>query len=178
MRLRRVSTSPSGRRRLRTRASSLKWAATAPFVLFFLFSPPLPADPSSSSQVWRRRQVKLRGSTLVPYSEVTKRSHVEINLALVTSIEDLNVQTMPTPGSNRSFQRTDEDDDVFARMDHSFRLVFKDGNKIDFFADTEESKTRWLEELNGVVGKAENKKTAPEWAVAVRKLPVPTPKAA
>ncbi|GAA5899981.1 hypothetical protein JCM6882_007017 [Rhodosporidiobolus microsporus] len=120
--------------------------------------------------VWRRRQVKLRGSTLVPYSEVTKRSFVEINLALVDRIEDLNNPSMPTPGSRAS--KYDEDDDV-GRMDNSFRLVFKDGNRIDFFADSIEAKAQWLAVLNTVVGKADNKKTAPDWAVAARKLPLP-----
>ncbi|BGP12856.1 hypothetical protein JCM10213_005229 [Rhodosporidiobolus nylandii] len=120
--------------------------------------------------IWRRRVVKLRGSTLVPYSEVTKRSHVEINLALVASIADLNTPSMPTPGSRAS--RFDEDEDV-GRMENSFRLVFKDGNSIDFFADDAEAKAKWIEVLNQVIGKAENKKTPPEWAVAARKLPPP-----
>ncbi|GAA6001658.1 hypothetical protein JCM10207_002252 [Rhodosporidiobolus poonsookiae] len=124
--------------------------------------------------VWRRRLIKLRGSTLVPYSEVTKRSHVEINLALVASIEDLNTPTMPTPGSRSTIR--DEDEDV-GRMDNSFRLGFKDGARIDFFADTAVIKAQWIEILNKVVGKAENKKTPPEWAIAARKLPPPKPAA-
>ncbi|GAA5986825.1 hypothetical protein JCM11641_007809 [Rhodosporidiobolus odoratus] len=120
--------------------------------------------------IWRRRVVKLRGSTLVPYSEVTKRSHVEINLALVASVADLNTPSMPTPGSRAS--QYDEDEQI-GRMDNSFRLIFKDGNQIDFFADSAEVKAKWMETLNKVVGKAENKKSPPDWAVAARKLPLP-----
>lgn len=58
-------------------------------------------------------------------------------------------------------------------MDRSFRLVFADGNRIDFFADTDAVKAKWLDVLGQVVGKDDDKKTPPEWAVAVRKLPPP-----
>ncbi|GAA5986661.1 hypothetical protein JCM5350_001443 [Sporobolomyces pararoseus] len=119
--------------------------------------------------IWRRRNVKLRGNTLVPYSEVTKRSHVEINLSSVASIEDLNTPSVSTPGSRS--QSFDVDDDI-SRMDNSFRLAFKDGGKIDFFADNAELKVKWLEALRQVAG-TDAKKGAPEWAVAVRKLPLP-----
>ncbi|CEQ38958.1 SPOSA6832_00449 [Sporobolomyces salmonicolor] len=119
--------------------------------------------------VWRRRIVKLRGNTLVPYSEVTKRSHVEINLAHVTSLEDLNVPTTATPRSHASVYDPDED---ISRMDNSFRLHFKGGNWIDFFADNAESKEKWLDVLRLIVG-TEAKEGAPEWAIVVRKLPIP-----
>ncbi|GAA5923184.1 uncharacterized protein JCM15063_003564 [Sporobolomyces koalae] len=120
--------------------------------------------------VWRRRNIKLRGNTLVPYSEVTKRSHVEINLASVAAIEDLNAHTPSTPGS-RMTTSYDEDEDV-GRMDNSFRLAFKDGGRIDFFADSVDAKKLWLDVLRQVAG-TDAKKCAPEWAVAVRKLTAP-----
>lgn len=63
-------------------------------------------------------------------------------------------------------------DDDINRMDNSFRLAFKDGGKIDFFADIAELKVKWLEALRQVAG-TDAKKGAPEWAVAVRKLPLP-----
>ncbi|GAA5908385.1 uncharacterized protein JCM6883_004375 [Sporobolomyces salmoneus] len=119
--------------------------------------------------VWRRRNVKLRGNTLVPYSEVTKRSHVEINLSSVATIEDLNAPSVSTP---RSRTNSDDMDEDIGRMDNSFRLEFKDGGKIDFFADNGDAKTKWLEVLRQVAG-TDAKKGAPEWAVAVRKLPPP-----
>ncbi|KPV78628.1 uncharacterized protein RHOBADRAFT_51073 [Rhodotorula graminis WP1] len=120
--------------------------------------------------VWRRRVVKLRGSTLVPYNEVTKRSHVEINLAQVVAVEDLNA---PSSTSRAAARDDDDDDESVTRMDHSFRLVFEDGNRIDYFADSHAIKTKWLEVLAAVVGQDGDKKTAPDWAVAVRKLPPP-----
>ncbi|GAA6061693.1 hypothetical protein JCM10212_005985 [Sporobolomyces blumeae] len=120
--------------------------------------------------VWRRRNVKLRGNMLVPYSEVTKRSHVEINLGSVTSLEDLNVPAVSTSRSRTPSY--DEDEDV-GRMDNSFRLHFKDGGHIDFFADTDAAKKEWIASLEPVVG-TDAKKGPPEWAVAVRKLPVPS----
>ena len=134
-----------------------------------LLSSPLLSDadavPFIVAQVWRRRIVKLRGSTLVPYNEVTKRSHVEINLAQVVAVEDLNA-----PSSARD---DDDDDESVSRMDHSFRLAFEDGNRIDYFADSYAIKAKWLEVLAAVVGKDDDKKKAPDWAVAVRKLPPP-----
>jgi hypothetical protein len=119
--------------------------------------------------VWRRRNVKVRGNTLVPYSEVTKRSHVEINLSSVATIDDLNTPSVSTPGSRATSYDADEG---IGRMDNSFRLAFKDGGKIDFFADSAESKAKWLEVLRQIAG-TDAKKGAPDWAVAVRKLPIP-----
>lgn len=108
----------------------------------------------------------------MPYSEVTKRSHVEINLSSVAAVEDLNAPAtaVSTPGS-RSNAYDSEEDDV-GRMDHSFRLVFKDGGRIDFFADDAAAKQKWCEVLRDVAGVGA-KKGAPEWAVAARKLPLP-----
>lgn len=107
----------------------------------------------------------------MPYSEVTKRSHVEINLALVSQVEDLNVATVQSPKSRAS--RFEDEDEDLSRMDNSFRLIFKDGNRIDFYADSPEAKATWLRVLSAVVGKEDGKKAPPDWAVAVRKLPPP-----
>ena len=112
----------------------------------------------------------------MPYSEVTKRSHVEINLASVAGVEDLNMppssSSVSTPGSSTRARSYDVDEEDMSRMDHSFRLAFKDGGKIDFFADDASSKQQWLDALRHVAG-TDAKKGAPEWAVAVRRLPLP-----
>ncbi|GAA5870125.1 hypothetical protein JCM3774_002599 [Rhodotorula dairenensis] len=117
--------------------------------------------------VWRRRIVKLRGGMLVPYSEVTKRSHVEIDLSLVSHVADLNVAS---PAGKSSF---DEDEDELSQMDNSFRLVFKDGNRIDFYADSATAKAQWLEALGKTIAAEGGVRVAPSWAIAARKLPAP-----
>jgi len=157
-----------GRARERPDAARRRHDCASPLSPLLLSSPSLSdadAVPFIVAQVWRRRIVKLRGSTLVPYNEVTKRSHVEINLAQVVAVEDLNA-----PSSARD---DDDDDESVSRMDHSFRLAFEDGNRIDYFADSYAIKAKWLEVLAAVVGKDDDKKKAPDWAVAVRKLPPP-----
>lgn len=118
-------------------------------------------------QVWRRRIVKLRGGMMVPYSEVTKRSHVEIDLSLVSHVADLNAAS---PKGRASF---DDDEEDLARMDNSFRLVFKDGNRIDFYADSADDKAQWLSVLDRTIAAEGGVRVAPAWAIAVRKLPVP-----
>ncbi|GAA5980156.1 hypothetical protein JCM10908_001552 [Rhodotorula pacifica] len=117
--------------------------------------------------VWRRRIVKLRGGMLVPYSEVTKRSHVEIDLSLVSHVADLNVAS---PAGRASF---DDGEDELSQMENSFRLVFKDGNRIDFYADSAAAKTQWLEALGKTIAAEGGVRVAPSWAIAARKLPTP-----
>ncbi|POY71512.1 hypothetical protein BMF94_5825 [Rhodotorula taiwanensis] len=117
--------------------------------------------------VWRRRIVKLRGGMLVPYSEVTKRSHVEIDLSLVSHVADLNAAS---PAGKASF---DDDEEDLACMDNSFRLLFKDGNRIDFYADSPGDKARWLEVLGKTIAAEGGVRVAPAWSIAVRKLPTP-----
>ncbi|KAK4058064.1 Bud site selection protein bud4 [Microbotryomycetes sp. JL221] len=114
--------------------------------------------------VWRRRNFKLRSNRLVPYSEVTKLSHVEIDMSLVSRIRDLNnVDT----NDNDSIS-TDREDDA---MDHSFRLVFKDKSTIDLYADDESSKIEWMDVLNKLMkSPAVHRKAAPVWALTLRKL--------
>lgn len=100
----------------------------------------------------------------MPYSEVTKQSHVEIDLALVTSVEDLNAPC--TTGSCRS-------DEELGAMDNSFRLVFQDGSRIDFYADPDDSasKAAWMELLHKQIGTGQVRRpAAPVWALNMRRL--------
>lgn len=96
-------------------------------------------------------------------------SHVEIDLSLVTSVEDLNA---PSPASTPGSRATTYDSDAdLGAMDHSFRLFFKDGSSIDFFADAAETKQQWLEALRREVAIATvNTKAPPSWALTMRKL--------
>ncbi|KAM0793211.1 hypothetical protein ACM66B_000680 [Microbotryomycetes sp. NB124-2] len=114
--------------------------------------------------VWRRRNFKLRSNRLVPYSEVTKMSHVEIDMSLVKSIRDLNAVG---DGDSDSI-RSDADDEA---MDFSFRLSFKDKSVIDLYADDQESKQKWMDVLGALLASpAVHRKAAPVWALTLRRL--------
>ncbi|KDE05396.1 hypothetical protein, variant [Microbotryum lychnidis-dioicae p1A1 Lamole] len=114
--------------------------------------------------VWRRRNMKLRANRLVPYSEVTKMSHVEIDLSVVASIEDLNATVASGGKSAANFDA----DDVVSTMDNSFRLVFKDDTSIDFYADTAESKKRWMKEISQAISVTGNE-PVPQWALLAKR---------
>ncbi|SCV68584.1 BQ2448_705 [Microbotryum intermedium] len=113
--------------------------------------------------VWRRRNMKLRANRLVPYSEVTKMSHVEIDLSLIKSIEDLNA-----PASGSKSAANFDADDVMSTMDNSFRLVFKDETSIDFYADTNESKKRWMKEISQAISVTATD-PVPQWALLAKR---------
>lgn len=123
------------------------------------------------SQSWKRRNFKLRGSVLIPYSEVTKKAYVEIDLANAVAIEDSNAPLLPStaPTLTRS-SSMDMDDDPW-RMDRSFKLVFKDGAELRFFADSDKDKAGWLRVLGAYLdAPPKGRKAPPAWAVVLRKL--------
>jgi hypothetical protein len=102
--------------------------------------------------------MRLKGSRLIPYSEVTNKAFVEIDLALATSVIDLNT----------SDSSADYDDAESCRMERSFRLNFQDGSEISFYADSDEDKRKWIKVLGGLKGEVGEAK-APMWALALRK---------
>jgi len=107
---------------------------------------------------WRRRMFKLRGNCLLPYSEVTKKASVEIDLSLAVAVVDPNAPSEPNY----------DDDDELTKMDPEFKLTFKNAGELRFFADSEADKANWIEVLSKVVG-VKGKKAPPGWAVALRK---------
>lgn len=120
-------------------------------------------------QAWRRRIFKLRGNCLVPYSEVTKKASVEIDLSLAVAVVDSNAPLAATMTQGaRSRQPSYDDEEELTKMDHEFKLTFKNAGELRFFADSEADKARWMEVLGKVVG-VKGKKSAPGWAVALRK---------
>lgn len=103
--------------------------------------------------------MKVNGSRLIPYSEVTKKAVVEIDLSLATHLTDLNAPLDIGVAY---------DDSEPWRMERSFRITFKDGNEINFFADDDAAKAQWLVVLRRLLGK-EGKAMPPMWALALRK---------
>lgn len=110
--------------------------------------------------------IRIIGSRIVPFNEITKKSYVEIDLSSVIAVEDPNAPISATnSGINRSSSQ--EFDEAPWRVDNSINLVFQDGDSILFFADTKEEKVKWMNILGSLAGK--RAKEAPEWAIQLRK---------
>ncbi|EPQ26751.1 uncharacterized protein PFL1_05730 [Pseudozyma flocculosa PF-1] len=112
---------------------------------------------------WRRRPVKAQGQFLVCYNEVTKKPTVKIDLSKAVAVE-VAADSKSNPPSrilgasdgraSRSTVRSvnvEEDPDANYEVERSFRITFADGERIHFFADTDEEKERWVEVLSNVI---------------------------
>ncbi|KAK0195629.1 hypothetical protein F5146DRAFT_1133089 [Armillaria mellea] len=98
---------------------------------------------------WRRRQLRVIGSNLVAFNNVTKRVTATIDLKKATAIEDDQPKEKAlSPGARSRY--ADEYDGMYG-VERSFRLIFPD-DEIAFFADTDEEKARWLDVLRALVG--------------------------
>lgn len=108
---------------------------------------------------WRRRPVKAQSSYLVCYNEVTKRPTVKIDLSKAVKIEEAwdpyssdPARKSGAPLTTRSgavihkYNVTEESDES-CNVPRSFRVTFADGEKISFFADTDEEKAQWIEAM-------------------------------
>ena len=94
-------------------------------------------------QSWRRRHLRVIGSNLVAFNDVTKRATATINLKKALAVEDgQNPGMNATSPSSQFGSRYDEYEGLYG-VERSFRLVFPD-DEILFFADTDEEKSRWL----------------------------------
>ncbi|PWZ00011.1 hypothetical protein BCV70DRAFT_150561, partial [Testicularia cyperi] len=133
---------------------------------------------------WRRRPVKAQSHFLICFNAVTKKPTVKIDLSKAVCIEEIgnhvNAGSMlfPSPASQAMTKsRTlashatmctladEEDADANYHVDRSFRLTFADGERISFFADTEEEKSRWVSVITDIV--ESEVPPNPLWAQAV-----------
>ncbi|KAF9010563.1 hypothetical protein BDQ17DRAFT_1273135 [Cyathus striatus] len=96
---------------------------------------------------WRRRQLRVIGSNLVAFNDVTKKATATIDLKKALAVED---DQEGAQGGRRS--RSTDDYDGLYGVERSFRLIFPQDHEIVFFADTDEEKARWLEILRALVG--------------------------
>ncbi|KAK0461050.1 uncharacterized protein EV420DRAFT_1668224 [Desarmillaria tabescens] len=98
---------------------------------------------------WRRRQLRVIGSNLVAFNNVTKRVTATIDLKKATAVEDDQPKEKAlSPGARSRY--ADEYDGMYG-VERSFRLIFPE-DEIAFFADTDEEKARWLDVLRALVG--------------------------
>ncbi|UZJ56068.1 hypothetical protein CBS101457_005388 [Exobasidium rhododendri] len=99
---------------------------------------------------WRRRPVKAQGAHLIGYNEITKKPTIKIDLSKAVAIEQSHDPVTNTKGS---YTMDDEEVDETYHVERSFRITFKDGEKIYFFADTDGEMKKWLDALKKVIGK-------------------------
>ncbi|CAD6885064.1 unnamed protein product [Tilletia laevis] len=134
---------------------------------------------------WRRRPVQAQGVSLICFNEITRRPIVKIDLSKAVAIEDnydpvdptlVSPNGASTAASATPMQRTAssistsafEDADENYNVERSFVITFGNGERISFFADTDEEKDKWLAALRDVVGKPSP--VAPLWAHAANDL--------
>lgn len=124
----------------------------------------------------------VKGSQLIAYNEITKRSHATFDMAAAVAVEDCAtglspmaatftpVVSSPTKAapSVMSHHRSmsDESEEPYADVPHSFRVVFNDSTVVYFYADSEAAKAKWLQVLDKMVGKPSQ--VPPLWAVVMK----------
>lgn len=106
---------------------------------------------------------------MICFNEITKKPTVKIDLSKAIAVEDNNDPLTPSPiassadtpseartSTSSSTYRSatvkkgfslpqEEELDESYNVERSFRITFEDGERISFFADTDEEKTRWLD---------------------------------
>ncbi|KDR75165.1 hypothetical protein GALMADRAFT_69760 [Galerina marginata CBS 339.88] len=103
---------------------------------------------------WRRRQLRVIGSNLVAFNDVTKKATATIDLKKAIAVEDDQEarNNARSPASGIAGRYADEYDGLYG-VERSFRLIFPQDQEIIFFADTDEEKAKWLEVLRALVGR-------------------------
>ncbi|KAF9517646.1 hypothetical protein BS47DRAFT_1371285 [Hydnum rufescens UP504] len=103
---------------------------------------------------WRRRQFRVIGAQLVAFNDVTKKATATIELRKAISVEDdtggLGANVTQVSINRR---RTRDSYDAGTKVERSFRLVFPDDDEIEFFADTDEEKSKWLQVFRALLGR-------------------------
>lgn len=132
---------------------------------------------------WKRRFYQLEGCLLIPFNEVShfcseyfgceilltafyfcdiyqsRQAREPIDLRLCTAIitKDSTISRQPNSRYDSSH------DDLYEPLTvpHSFRLIFKWDEKIDFYADDDDHMRKWIERLREVHAGATEE--IPEW---------------
>lgn len=94
-------------------------------------------------QTWRRRHLRIVGSSLVAYNDVTKRAIASIDLRKATLVVDLDeAKEARSPGSVATAISFDDGECGGTSVDRAFRLHFG-VDEITFYADTDQEKADW-----------------------------------
>ena len=114
---------------------------------------------------WRRRFFKLVGTKLTAYHETTLQPRATINLAKAVKLIDDKSQLMQkeisTKGGGRRKSAFAEEEDGYMYLEEGFRIRFANGEVIDFYADSTNTKDEWMKALTQVIGKAAAGSSAP-----------------
>ncbi|KAF8598230.1 hypothetical protein BDV93DRAFT_451370, partial [Ceratobasidium sp. AG-I] len=110
---------------------------------------------------WRRRQLRVIGSNLVAYNDVTGKAIATIDLKRALAVED---DQQPLPPNSIPGRKPRDEGDILFMVERSFRLLFSNDEDIAFYADTDEEKAEWLRILRALVG---NIPPHPLWAELV-----------
>ncbi|RPD53327.1 hypothetical protein L226DRAFT_540672 [Lentinus tigrinus ALCF2SS1-7] len=102
---------------------------------------------------WRRRHLRLIGSSLVAYNDVTKRAIATIDLRKAIGIHD-EQKDVRSPASAATVRSDYDDSEPYGLggVSHSFKLEFE-GHQITFYADTDQEKANWVNILKALVGR-------------------------
>ena len=85
--------------------------------------------------------MRVIGSNLVAFNDVTKKATATIDLKKAIAVED--DQEPWSPSSPRASRYADEYDGLHG-LERSFRLIFPHDQEITFLADTDEEKNKWF----------------------------------
>ncbi|KAF8331399.1 uncharacterized protein EI90DRAFT_3145625 [Cantharellus anzutake] len=102
---------------------------------------------------WRRRQFRLVGAKMIAFNDVTKKATATIDLRQMTAVEDDN-EPLPPEASHATVSRRRARDsyDGLLKIERSFRLIFPE-EEIEFYTDTDEEKSKWLQVLRTLKGR-------------------------
>jgi hypothetical protein len=107
-------------------------------------------------QFWRRRYYKAVGARLLAYHDthLAPRAAIDLTQAVrLTSNGRLIFGTPQSPEQSSNHSETSEEDCV----KNSFQFTFSNGEKIDFFCDTERERDVWINTLRAAL------RSIPQW---------------
>ena len=116
---------------------------------------------------WRRRYFELTGGQLIAYHEATRVRRAVINLSKARKVLDDKASLLlatPQVGRSRRKSAFARDEEGFMYLDEGFRILFENGEVLDFYAQEVEYKAEWISILQQVVG---NVPIVKPWAEAV-----------
>lgn len=114
----------------------------------------------SSDQFWRRRYYKAVGARLLAYHDthLAPRAAIDLTQAIrLTSNGRLILGTPQSPDQRNHHEMSEED-----CVKNSFQFTFSNGEKIDFFCDTERERDVWVNTMRAAIGSMPQ---WPEWLI-------------
>ncbi|OLL24427.1 hypothetical protein NEOLI_003543 [Neolecta irregularis DAH-3] len=99
---------------------------------------------------WRRRYFKLVGPKLYAFHEASRTLRAAISLTKATGLYDDKNRLAQAEGSRRTSAFA-EQEEGYMYVEEGFRIRFFDGEVIDFYAESEADKERWMKALGQII---------------------------